>query len=305
MHQLIGVAAAMIPAISASVSLAAGPASTGGRPTVAASQPAERGLLDYDSPVDGPLQARLEQIDASLRARFKMTTEQTAVGLVDLVHPRVAMIHPDRIEYAASVAKIGILYAYFKLHPEAATSLDATTQHELGMMAKISSNEMAAKFSRQMGLKTIQRVLNEAGFYDKTHGGGNWVGKHYGPSDERYTDPIGGHSHAITVRQVLRFFLLLEEGRLVSPAASKKMREIFETPELPHDNIKFVKGLAGRDVQIIRKWGTWEDWRHDSAVVTGKDGRHYILVGITHHPQGDEYLEELAKAVDDLMRKQH
>ena len=29
------------------------------------------------------------------------------------------MIHPDRIEYAASVAKVGILLAYFQLHPEA------------------------------------------------------------------------------------------------------------------------------------------------------------------------------------------
>ena len=44
------------------------------------------------------------------------------------------------------------------------------------------------------------------------------------------------------------------------------------------DDIKFVHGLAGRDVQIIRKWGSWEDWLHDSAVITG-GGRHYILAG--------------------------
>jgi len=29
------------------------------------------------------------------------------------------MIHPDRIDYAASVPKIGILLAYFQRHPEA------------------------------------------------------------------------------------------------------------------------------------------------------------------------------------------
>jgi beta-lactamase class A len=213
------------------------------------------------------------------------------------------MIHPDRVEYAASVAKIGILLAYFQLHPEAAASLDPTIQHELGMMAKISSNEVAAKYSRQLGLKAIQRVLDEQGFYNKEHGGGIWVGKHYGKGDERHVDPVGGHSHAITVRQVLRYFLLLEQGRLVSPAASKKMREIFASPELPHDNIKFVKALAGQDVHIIRKWGTWEDWHHDAAVVTARD-RHYIIVGITRHPRGDEYLVELARAVDSLMRNQ-
>jgi beta-lactamase class A len=102
------------------------------------------------------------------------------------------------------------------------------------------------------------------------------------------------------VRQLLRYFLLLEQGKLVSPAASKTLREIFASPDIPHDNIKFVKGLAGRNAQIIRKWGTWEDWFHDSAVVTGP-GRHYILVALTRHPKGDEYLVELARAVDDLM----
>lgn len=287
---------------AASMVAASATAELASRPAVSASRPADPDLVGYASPVDEPLQARLEQIDASLRARFGMTTEQTALGVVDLVHSRAAMIHPDRVEYAASVAKIGILLAYFQLHPDAATSIDATTQRELGMMAKISSNAMAAKYSRELGLKAIQRVLDEQGFYDAARGGGIWVGKHYGKGEERYVDPVGGNSHAVTVRQVLRYFVLLEQGRLVSPAASRKMREIFAAPELPHDNNKFVKGLAGRDVQIIRKWGEWENWHHDAAVVTGKD-RHYILVALTRHPRGDEYLVELVQAVDDLMRQ--
>ena len=74
-----------------------------------------------------------------------------------------------------------------------------------------------------------------------------------------------------------------------------------ESPDIPHDNNKFVKGLAGRDVQIIRKSGSWEDWLHDSAVVTG-GGRHYILVALTKHLSGDEYLAALAQRVDDLMQ---
>jgi len=62
--------------------------------------------------------------------------------------------------------------------------------------------------------------------------------------------------------------------------------------------------LTGRDVQIIRKWGTWQDWRHDCAVING-GGRHYILVALTKHPKGDEYLVELAKAIDDLLSGTH
>src|SRR5581483_12181474 len=137
---------------------------------------------------------------------------------------------------------------------------------------------------------------------DKEHGGGIWVGKHYGKDSERHGSPVADNSHAMTVRQVMRYFLLLEQGKLVSPAASQRMREIFATPDIPADDIKFVKGLDGRDVQIIRKWGTWEDWHHDAAVVTGKN-RHYILVGMTRHPRGDEYLEELARRVDDMLQE--
>jgi beta-lactamase class A len=257
-------------------------------------------LLDYATSVNPALQAKLEKIDADLRAKFGMTTEQTAVGVLDLNALRLAMIHPDREDYAASVPKIGILLAYFQLHPEAATNLNAQTRHELGLMAKASNNEMAAKFSRELGLKQIQAVLNSYHFYDTNHGGGIWVGKHYGRGDERYPSPVGNNSHAATVRQLLRYFLMLEQGKLVSPAASQTMRDIFASPDIPHDNIKFVKGLAGRDVQIIRKWGSWQDWLHDSAIVTG-GGRHYIVVALTKHPQGDAYLVGLAQAVDDLL----
>src|SRR5690606_37592397 len=98
---------------------------------------------------------------------------------------------------------------------------------------------------------------------------GIWVGKHYGADDERIGDPVGNNSHGATVRQVLRFFLMLEQGALVSAEASAAMREIFASPEIPHDPIKFVKGLADRDVQLLRKWGSWEDWLHDSAIVSG------------------------------------
>jgi beta-lactamase class A len=256
--------------------------------------------LDYETAVNPQLQSQLEQIDNDLRGKYDMTTAQSAVGLLDLKTLRLALIHPDREEYAASVPKVGILLAYFQLHPEAATNLNAQTRHELGLMAKASNNEMAAKFSHELGLKQIQAVLNSYHFYDTNHGGGIWVGKHYGDNSERFADPVGGNSHAATVRQLLRYFLSLEQGRLVSPAASHTMREIFMSPDIPHDDIKFVKGLAGRDVQIIRKWGSWEDWLHDSAVVTG-GGRHYILVALTHNSKGDEYLVDLAKAVDDLM----
>lgn len=260
----------------------------------------DRCSADFDVPLDSALQARLETLDADLRQRLGMAPEQTAAGVLDLRTGRLALVRPDRIDYAASLPKIGILLAYFVRHPEAATRLDPVVRHELGLVAKASSNELAAKYSRELGLRFIQQCLNERGFYDPARGGGLWVGKHYGQNDERYPDPVGGHSHAATVRQVLRYFLLLEQDRLISPAASQTLREIFASHDIPHDRHKFVLGLAGRPVELRRKWGEWENWQHDAAVVTGP-GRHYVVVALTQHPRGDDYLVALAATVDDWM----
>jgi beta-lactamase class A len=256
--------------------------------------------LDFKTAVDRGLQESLVRMDEEIRGSLGIGREQASIGVLDLRRLRLAMIHPDRGEYAASVPKIAILLAYFELNPAAATNLSIEVRHELGLMVKASSNEAAAKFSQQLGLHKIQEVVNRYGFYDAERGGGIWMGKHYGKSSERYGDPVGDNSHAATVRQLLRFYLLLEQGRLVSEEASDAMRGIFESPEIPHDNIKFVKALAGEDVEIIRKWGSWENWLHDSALVKG-DGKHYIIVGLTHHPRGDEYLEAIARAVHPLM----
>ena len=258
--------------------------------------------LDYSTAVDPALQAGLEKMDTSLRAKYGMTPAQTSVGLLDLQTLQLAMIFPDREDYAASIAKVGILLAYFQLHPAAATNLDATTRHELGLMFKASSNEMASKFSHELGLKPIQEVLYANHFYDTNHGGGIWVGKHYGKDTERIGSPVGNNSHAATVRQLLRYYVLLEQDKLVSPAASKTMKEIFASPDIPHDDIKFVKALDGRGVTLLRKWGSWENWLHDSAIITGP-GRCYILVALTNHPRGDEYLVDLATEVDDWMKR--
>src|SRR6266404_4428088 len=75
--------------------------------------------LDYGTPVDADLQARVDAIDTRLRGQYGMTTNDTAVGLLDLRRLRLAMLHPDRMEYAASVAKIAILLAYFQAHSAA------------------------------------------------------------------------------------------------------------------------------------------------------------------------------------------
>src|SRR5262245_15376442 len=127
-------------------------------------------VLEYTTPTNALLQAKLVALDTRLRTEFGMAPQQTAAGVLDLRRRRLAMIHPDHIDYGASVPKIGILLAYFQLHPEATTNLDPQARRELGLMIKASDNDMAAKYSRALGLKRIQEVLAGYGLYDEHHG---------------------------------------------------------------------------------------------------------------------------------------
>ncbi len=256
--------------------------------------------IDVNTIGDREMTLSLGRLDHALRLKLNIESEQTAVGLLDMNTGRLAMLRADTQYYAASVPKIVILLTYFQTHPEAATSLDGTTREELGRMIKVSSNEMAAKYSKIVGLKAIADTVTSPAYklYDPLHGGGLWMGKHYGPSDERNRDPLAGESHAATVRQLLRYYLMLEQGRLVSPEASKTMRQIFESPQINHIQSKFVVGLKDRDVQIIRKSGTWSEWFADTAVIKG-EGRYYILVSLTHTEHGEAYLTGLARSIDD------
>lgn len=258
--------------------------------------------LTYDTPVDPELQAELEAIDQDIGEELGIPAAERAFGVLDLTDLRLAMIEPDAMFYGASVPKICILLAYFEAHPEAATDLDRQVERELQLMIKRSDNELAAKYSQLVGLVKIQEILQSARyrFYDPDHGGGFWCGKHYGIAEPRLGDPVHDHSHGATVRQCLRYYLMLEQGRLVSAAACAKMKEIFAAPQLEFHNDRFVRGLSGRNVTIIRKSGLWEDWHLDTARVQ-HDERVYLLAGMVHHPKGQEYLAQMAAAVDNML----
>ncbi len=274
-----------------------------------AAQGAESGAgpyrFEFDTPVDPGLQAAIEAIDRRLGEALGIADADRACGLIELqgsaAGPRLALVRPDAIFYGASIPKVCILLAHFEAHPETAENLDPAVRRDLELMIKRSSNEIAAKYSRMAGLDAIQKVQqsDRYGLYSLERGG-LWSGKHYGIDEPRIPDPAGGHSHAATVRACLRFFLLLEQGRLVSPAASRTMREIFAAPLLEFHDDGFVAGLKGRGVRLIRKSGIWEDWHLDAARIEHA-GKVYILAAMARHSRGDEYLSGFAAAADEVI----
>lgn len=258
--------------------------------------------LETDTPCDAELEAALRKLDVSVATDLDMLEADRAIGLLDVATRRFVALHPDKQFYGASVPKLAIVMGYFDKFPQAADELDEQVARELELVLKRSDNELAAKYSQLVGLDHLQKMLTSSRyrFYDQRHGGGIWCGKHYGVDQPRIGDPLDDHSHAVTVRQCLRFYLMLEQGRLVSGPASAWIKTLMAAPRLEFHNQSFVRGLIGRDVAVIRKSGTWEDWHLDTARVQGAD-RWYLLAGATKHPRGSEYLARMAAEIDDLL----
>jgi hypothetical protein len=252
--------------------------------------------------IDAPLQRRIDQLDATVCRNLGIEPEQRAFGVLDLDELRLAMIRPDAMFYGASVPKIVIVFAYLKENPELLDDMPPETLRELQLVIKRSSNELAAKYSQLVGLDRLQEIITsrEYRFYDEDHGGGLWCGKHYGLARPRIGDPLHDHSHGATVRQCLRYYLMMEQGRLENVRTCALLKEIFAAPELEFHDESFVRALLPRGAEILRKGGRWEDWLLDTARIE-HGGRVYLLAGMTHHPRGVEYLERMAAGIDDYL----
>ncbi|GJM24304.1 MAG: hypothetical protein DHS20C16_07190 [Phycisphaerae bacterium] len=258
--------------------------------------------LNYDTKHDAALQKELERIDRDVCEALQIKAENRSFGVLTLNDLKLGMLEPDRMFYAASVPKIAILLAYFETHPEAATNLADDVRDELGRMIKNSDNVLAAKYGKLIGIEKVQEIAQSKryGFYNEKRGGGLWYGKHYGKDSPRIGDPLHDHSHGATVRQCLRFYLLMEQKKLVNAAASITMMEVFASEQLKHGQSKFVKGLSPHADSILRKSGTWRNWHLDTARVRHGD-QFYLLAGMVDHPKGAEYLSEMAKRIDALI----
>ena len=281
-------------------------------PTVAAPLPAavaaaslpQATRLDLRAADDARVQAALVASLKKLALDRAVQEGRLAAALVDITdpaRPRLAQVNGDRMMYAASLPKIAILLGAFQKAAEDKLTLDAAALEELRLMIRHSSNSAASAMLHRVGTDYLARVLQSKRYrlYDPAVNGGLWVGKAYGAGRATRRDPLHNLSHGATAYQVARFYYLMETGQLVSPEASRQMKEIMSAPALHH---KFVKGLeqAHPDAQVYRKSGTWRTYHADSAIVERK-GRRYIAVGLADDPRGGDWLRALIVAMDDIV----
>ena len=291
------------------VAFFAGPTTAGSPPVAvkAAYHPAQSPDRSYgdlraaeDARVQAALEASLKQLalDGAVQAG---RLAATLVDITDPAHPRMGQVNGDRMMYAASLPKIAILLGAFQKAAEDQLTLDDAAIAELTQMIRHSSNTAASAMLQRVGMDYLAKVLQSERYrlYDPALNGGLWVGKPYGAGSAGQRDPLHNLSHGATAYQVARFYYLMETGQLVSPEASRKMKEIMGSPAIHH---KFVKGLeqAHPGAQVYRKSGTWRTFHADSAIVE-RNGRRYIAVGLANDPKGGDWMRELIVAMDAIV----
>ena len=260
----------------------------------------ERNLLR-----DPSLEKSLQGVIDGLQLNGFIHRKRLAVSLVDITdiqHLRYAGLNDREMMYAASLSKICALLAGFEMIQQGRLRYTPAVKEMFTRMVRYSSNVDASHAIRTIGFDYISEVLTSKKyrFYDPSQNGGLWLGKAYGgPGDRWKTDPLHNISHGATTLQVARFYLMLAEGRLVSPKYSAEMKEILSKPGIHH---KFVKGLEGRGCEIYRKSGTWLQYHADGALIE-HGAKTYIAVAMMEDKHGGEIFPRLIQELDDVITR--
>jgi beta-lactamase class A len=271
-------------------------------PIVAAAD-SPRPVTDLSGATDPYLQIGLERIVRAQGLWRQIEAERLAVGLVDITdleRPRFAMLNPDLMVYAASLPKIAILLGAFVAIESGDLTPNAKLREAMTDMIRTSDNADATFVLGQIGRQRLLELLtsDRLRLYHPDFNGGLWVGKDYAKGSAYKRDPLHGISHGATVRQVARFFYLLERGDLVGEPFRTEMKQILADPGIAH---KFVAGLEDRpEARLHRKSGTWRHFHADAALVEVGTYR-YIVVGLARHDDGGQWLTQLAAPLHDLL----
>ncbi len=267
-------------------------------------EPEWRPLYDL---VDADLQAQLEsRIFADPAWARLARSQKLSVGVVDLngAEPRFARINGNTMMYAASLPKIAILLAAYVALEDGTLSDTPEVRKDMADMIRVSSNSAATRMIDRIGMRRIDDILMDPKYalYDRSRGGGLWVGKRYASEGKRMGDPMHGISHGATVTQVCRFYYQLASGVLVGPRWTDPMMADLADPGLDHKFVHPLKRLAP-DAQLYRKSGSWRNWHSDSVMVQGTVWRNYILVAMVESADGERILRSLVPAVETVIQQ--
>lgn len=262
--------------------------------------------LEINDNRDEVLQRNLEKFIFSNKKWKKLVAQKRmSVGLVDLRQEqqvRYASINGDYMMYAASLPKIAVLLAAMESVEEECLAYNDALKKDLRLMIAKSNNAATTRVIERLGYDKIAEVMmkDEYNLYDKSNGGGLWVGKKYAKSGHKKPDPLKGLSHAATVDQVCRFYTMLAYGKLVNPEMNAEMMKYLKDPEINHKFVNVLSRIAP-NADLYRKSGSWRTFHSDSVLVEGENGRKYILVTLIDSPAGGAICKHLVKQAEKAL----
>jgi len=253
------------------------------------------------------LQSALERVlKENPKWKRLINQKRLSVGLVDMRddnNTKFAHVNGKEMMYAASLPKIAILFAAMDAIDKGELKETAAVKRDMHLMIAKSNNQASTRMIDRVGYHKIASVLTDPRYalYDKSHGGGLWVGKRYAAGGARNPDPMKGLSHAATAEQVCRYYYMMAKGKLISPERSQQMMDIMADPLLHHKFVNTLDKIAPR-ARLYRKSGSWSNFHSDSVMVMGKENRKYILVALAEDPSGEQIIRKLVYAVEKAMK---
>ena len=254
---------------------------------------------------DFRLQSALDKVlNENPTWRRLIKQKRLSVGLVDMrdeYNAKFAHVNGKEMMYAASLPKIAILFAAMDAIDKGELIETAAVKRDMKLMIAKSNNQASTRMIDRVGYHKISSVLTDSryGLYDKSHGGGLWVGKRYAAGGARNPEPMKGLSHAATAEQVCRYYYMMAKGKLISPQRSRQMMDIMADPLLHHKFVNTLDKIAPR-ARLYRKSGSWSNFHSDSVMVEGKN-RNYILVALAEDKGGEQIIRKLVYAVEKAM----
>ncbi len=239
-----------------------------------------------------------DQVDQLLKARAPfakaLANEQLSLVLVDLTSPNelaAAAVRPDWETFPASLGKIAILLGVMN---KASLDEQKTLRASMDRMIKASSNEDASALFAWAGHDAIVSAVKKHGLYDEKAGGLWWT-----PSAPWPKSPKGQLRIAATARQVARYFLMMEQGKLVDPEHSRTIKAVFHNAGLA----LFSKGIQKRfgDTEYYGKPGILGKEIAEGMLIESPGARYILAIVMKGLDKDDPAFQEFGQALHALM----
>lgn len=232
-------------------------------------------LLSRELDVDTELQADMLAVVNSIpEFRRALASDRLGLFLVDLNDPlnlRVATVRPDWETFTASLSKIAVLLATVqKARDDDDPDLLVRRKEELDLMIKRSKNPATMAIFGEVGFEAMRDSVYRYHLYDDELGGLWWT-----PNHNNRTAKTRG-SITATPRMATRYFLMMEQGRLLDAEGSRTIKAILKQRALA----VFSRGIQAAYPEVVYygKCGILDTAISEVMLIEAPDTRYIFTI---------------------------